>query len=56
MLRLAGDTLGTELLPLLLPYKVFSNEILISGTDESLVVIISDYRLGALITRAAAGE
>lgn len=38
--------------PLLLSYRVFSREILISGADESLVVIISDYRLQALITLA----
>lgn len=38
--------------PLLLSYRDFSSEILISGADESLVVITSDYRLRALITLA----
>lgn len=40
----------------LLSYKVFSSEILISGADESLVVIISDYRLWVLIILTVAGE
>lgn len=45
------DVSGTEL-PLSSFPTVFSREILISGADESLVVIISDYRLQALITLA----
>lgn len=47
---------STQLPPLLLSHKVFCSEILISGADESFVVIISDYRLQELITLAAASE
>lgn len=47
--------LGTDLFPFSL-FRVFYSKILISGAEESLSVIISDYRLQEIITLVVTGE